>query len=276
MIPNKNRTTLLYRATESALMQSFSDIEIIIVDDSSNPIHNDIRKHFLEDVRVRVVRGDGRGESWARKKGFELAKGKYIAFLDSDDCWEPEKLLKHYEAYVSDERIGVTWDQLININEVTGRKSYVSLPSPLLRKKSNLFPPHAIRYELVKANFIHASCGIVDKSKVKSIGGFPPIRPSDYILWLKMSEHFYFCLIPCYMTTKFFNRTSMGNKKRFLMQDLYNSFPFRLRFVLLNTNKSCFKKLIDVFYLLFLLIGVTIFLKDETRNYLTKKILRVF
>ena len=275
VVPNKGRTTLLYRGVESALMQSFADIEIIIVDDSSDTVYNEIKKHFFGKTQVRVVRGEGKGESWARKRGFELSEGRYIALLDSDDYWESGKLQKHYEAFMSDQRIGVTWDQLININEAAGRKSYAELPRSLLKAKGNLFPPEVIRSELVKSNFIHASCGIVDKRKVESIGGFPPIRPSDYILWLKMSQHFYFSLVPFYMTIKFFNRTSMGMKKRLLMQDLYNSFPFRLRFALMQTNVTPFKKLFDILFLLFLLTGLTIFLKDETRIYLQKKLLGV-
>lgn len=275
VVPNKDRTILLYRAVESALMQSFKDMEIIIIDDSSETVYNEIKEHFLGNIRVRVVRGDGRDESWARKRGFELSKGRYVALLDSDDYWESEKLQKHYEAFMSDQRIGVTWDLLININEVSGKKSYVTPPHSLLNAKSNLFSPEVIRGELMISNFIHASCGIVDKNKVESIGGFPPIRPSDYILWLKMSENFYFYLIPFYMTTKFFNRTSMGMRKRLLGQDLYNSFPFRLRFALMQTNVTPFKKLFDILFLLFLLTGLTIFLKDETRIYLQKKLLGV-
>lgn len=275
VVPNKDRTILLYRAVESALMQSFNDMEIIIIDDSSDTVYNEIKERFSENTRVRVVRGEGRGESWARKRGFELSKGRYIALLDSDDYWESEKLQKHYEAFMSDQRIGVTWDQLININDATGRKSYAALPRSLLKVKGNLFPPEVIRSELVKSNFIHASCGIVDKRKVENIGGFPPIRPSDYILWLKMSEHFYFSLVPFFMTTKFLNRTSMSMKKRLLMQELYNSLPFRLRFALEQANEALFKKVIDIFFLLFLLTGITIFLKDETRVYLQQKLLSV-
>ena len=273
VVPNKDRTILLYRAVESALMQSFNDMEIIIIDDSSDTVYNEIKEHFFENKRVRVVRGENRGESWARKSGFDLSKGRYIALLDSDDYWESEKLQKHYEAFMSDQRIGVTWDQLININDATGKKSYVALPRSLLKVKGNLFSPEDVRSELIKSNFIHASCGIVDKLKLENIGGFPPIRPSDYILWLKMSEHFYFYLVPFYMTTKFFNKTSMGMKKRLLMNDIYNSFPLRLRLTLNRSDEAFFKKLFKVSFLLLLLTGFTIFLKDDTRFYLQKKLL---
>ena len=275
VVPNKDRTILLYRAVESALMQSFKDMEIIIIDDSSETVYNEIKEHFLGNIRVRVVRGDGRDESWARKRGFELSKGRYVALLDSDDYWESEKLQKHYEAFMSDQRIGVTWDLLININEVSGKKSYVTPPHSLLNAKSNLFSPEVISGELMKSNFIHSSCEIVDKSKVESIGGYPPIRPTDYILALKMSEHFYFSLIPFHMTTKFTNRNSLTMKKWLLRRELYNSFPFRLRFALMQTNVTPFKKLLDILFLLFLLTGLTIYLNDETRIYLQKKLIEV-
>lgn len=90
VIPFYNRAEWLKPAVESVLTQTFSDFEVIVVDDGSEEDSG-----FLEwagDLRVRYVRQEHRGAAAARNRGIQLARGKYIAFLDADDVFLPEKL----------------------------------------------------------------------------------------------------------------------------------------------------------------------------------------
>jgi glycosyltransferase involved in cell wall biosynthesis len=98
IIPTYNRAPLIYRALDSVLRQTFSDFEIIVVDDcSQDETSYLVKKH--DDPRIRLICHEKNlGAAAARNTGIEEAKGSYIAFLDSDDEWLPFKLDHQYKA----------------------------------------------------------------------------------------------------------------------------------------------------------------------------------
>jgi glycosyltransferase involved in cell wall biosynthesis len=104
VIPTCNRSGLLQRAIASVLRQTYEHLEVIVVDDAST---DDTRKvvESFHDHRIRYVRHTtNRGGSAARNTGVDAATGQYIAFLDDDDGWVPEKtqkqleVLRHFDA----------------------------------------------------------------------------------------------------------------------------------------------------------------------------------
>lgn len=91
VIPTHNRAVLLARAIQSVLRQTYPHIEIIVVDDASVDNTREIVQ-AIRDPRIRYVRHEvNRGGAAARNTGVRTATGAYIAFLDDDDEWEPEK-----------------------------------------------------------------------------------------------------------------------------------------------------------------------------------------
>ncbi|MGE4048347.1 MAG: glycosyltransferase, partial [Acetobacteraceae bacterium] len=90
IIPTYNRAGLVERAVRSALEQIYPPSEIIVVDDGSRDDTQGSLKPFLD--RMRYIRQDNQGVSGARNRGLAEATGNLIAFLDSDDVWEPWKL----------------------------------------------------------------------------------------------------------------------------------------------------------------------------------------
>lgn len=90
VIPTYNRAYCLGDAIESVLAQSFQDYELIVVDDGSTDGTDKVVKIYGEIVRL--IRQANDGVSSARNAGIRAAKGSWIAFLDSDDIWEPDKL----------------------------------------------------------------------------------------------------------------------------------------------------------------------------------------
>jgi glycosyltransferase involved in cell wall biosynthesis len=96
VIPSYNRAAFLRAAMASVLNQTIRDLELIVVDDGST----DETPRVLQDAargdsRIRVVRNDGdHGPGAARNAGIAQARGDWIAFLDSDDLWEPDKLVQ--------------------------------------------------------------------------------------------------------------------------------------------------------------------------------------
>jgi glycosyltransferase involved in cell wall biosynthesis len=111
IIPVFNRADVLPRALRSALNQSYRDLEIIVVDDgSTDPIAAVVGD--FPDPRVRLVRHETRrGAAAARNSGVRHARGDFVAFLDSDDEWYPEKLQRQLQvlAPAGDATMCVTW-----------------------------------------------------------------------------------------------------------------------------------------------------------------------
>lgn len=106
IIPTFNRSGLLARAVESVVRQTYSNLEILIVDDASDDDTPAIVRQFA-DRRIHYIRhAANQGGAATRNTGIEAASGKYIAFLDDDDEWEPEKTeiqlaaMAHYDAVI--------------------------------------------------------------------------------------------------------------------------------------------------------------------------------
>ncbi|MBD0388947.1 MAG: glycosyltransferase family 2 protein [Nostoc sp. C3-bin3] len=92
IIPTYNRSYLIKDAIESVLNQTYQDFELIIIDDGSTDNTKEALAEYGE--RLQYIYQENQGRSAARNHGINLAKGEYIAFLDSDDVWFPDKLAR--------------------------------------------------------------------------------------------------------------------------------------------------------------------------------------
>ena len=96
VLPTFNRARCIARAIDSVLDQTFTDIELIVVDDGSTDDTRELVEQYT-DSRVRYVWQEHEGACAARNRGIHESRGEYIAFQDSDDEWIPEKLEKQIE-----------------------------------------------------------------------------------------------------------------------------------------------------------------------------------
>ena len=97
IIPTYNRASVLYYALHSVINQTVKDIEIYVIDDASTDNTTELVESFA-DPRIHYIRFEtNKKAAAARNAGMEKARGKYIAFLDSDDEWLPTKLEKQIE-----------------------------------------------------------------------------------------------------------------------------------------------------------------------------------
>lgn len=96
IIPTYNRGNKLLGAVESVLNQTYKDIELLVVDDGSTDNTESIIKN-IQDSRVKYIWQENKGACVARNTGIKAAKGKYIAFNDSDDVWMKDKLEKELD-----------------------------------------------------------------------------------------------------------------------------------------------------------------------------------
>ena len=118
VIPLYNTEKYVQQALESALAQTYENIEIIIVDDGSTDQGVNICRKF-KDERIRIIQQENRGLSGARNTGIRNANGEYIAFLDADDLWLPEKIERHIEHFEKKLELGISfsYSKFIDENE---------------------------------------------------------------------------------------------------------------------------------------------------------------
>lgn len=96
VIPCYNGSAFLREALDSVLAQTHAPLEVIVVDDGSTDDSADVAEAC--GPPVRVIRQENQGESVARNRGIDEARGDWIALLDADDLWKPEKLERQLEA----------------------------------------------------------------------------------------------------------------------------------------------------------------------------------
>ena len=176
----KNYARFLPEAIESILSQSVTDWELIVVDDGSNDDTANVIAPYLHDKRIRYLRSDQLGQSRAKNLGIAMSQGKFIAFLDADDAWEPTKLEKQLPLFRDE--VGVVFARRSMIDE-TG----TSLPP---RNESD--PPRGrVLNELFVQNFVCFSSAIVRRSLFDQIGRFDESLDLaiDYDLWLRAARH---------------------------------------------------------------------------------------
>ena len=182
IIPTYNRAELLHSAMCSALKQTYTKFEIIVVDDKSTDHTQKVVQSF-KDERIRYIRHDkNKGVSAARNTAVKAAKGEYIAFLDDDDEWLPNKLQKQVELLDrSQPNICGVYSKSLMIDKLTGEA--VSTNHQPDKSKGNLL------YQLVKKNPIHTPTVLVRKSCLENVGLFDETISymEDRDLWIRLS-----------------------------------------------------------------------------------------
>lgn len=123
IIPTYNRNELVLDAIDSVLEQTFQDFEIIIVDDgSTDNTQKHIESHQKKDERIKYVYQKNQGVSIARNTGLKAATGLYIAFLDSDDRFLPDKLQQQASILDNNREIGLVYGKILVENLATQKK----------------------------------------------------------------------------------------------------------------------------------------------------------
>lgn len=117
IIPTYNAEKYISETLCSVLAQTFQDFEILIVDDGCLDRSIEICQQFT-DSRIKIIRQENRGLPGARNTGIRQGQGDYIAFLDADDVWHPEKLEKHVEHLDCTPHVGISFSYSAFINEV--------------------------------------------------------------------------------------------------------------------------------------------------------------
>ena len=164
VIPTRDRAELLPRAVGSVLAQTWTDFELLIVDDHSTDGTPAVVARFA-DGRIRSLRHErNRGQSKALNTGIEHARGEYVAFLDDDDEWLPAKLAAQVALLdAAPPEVGLVYCWRDELDEASGRR----LGTPRLTLGGDIFE-HALALHLP----LSPSSWLVRRSAARSVGGF--------------------------------------------------------------------------------------------------------
>ena len=174
--PSYNSSAFIAQTIESVLAQTYTDWELLVVDDCSTDDSADIvRQYCKADARIRLLQTDAPSGSPGepRNIGIGNARGRYIAFLDSDDVWLPQKLEEQLRCF-ADGRTAVVYSDYEKIGENGERARRI------------VKAPRQVSYkELLKGNVIGNLTGMYDTAKVGKVY-CPKMHHEDYILWLSI------------------------------------------------------------------------------------------
>ena len=121
IIPSYNREKTIVEAIQSVLNQTYTDLEVIIVDDGSSD-NTRVVIQSIHDSRVKYFYQENAGACIARNNGIQFAKGEYIAFHDSDDIWRKDKLEKQMRV-LQESKADIVFCKLV-VHEPNGAISY--------------------------------------------------------------------------------------------------------------------------------------------------------
>ncbi|MFH1144927.1 MAG: glycosyltransferase [Candidatus Eisenbacteria bacterium] len=174
-----NMAAYVREAVDSILAQTHPNVEAIVVDDGSTDGTDAILARYAGDPRVRIVRQSNAGQTRAKNRGLQEARGEFIGFCDADDRWHPHKLERQLPHFTGRPELGVVYGDFVWIDSA-GRP----MPTPRWR----CFSGH-ISGKLLADNFVHFPTALVRREAIDAAGGFDPSLTMgiDYDLWLRLS-----------------------------------------------------------------------------------------
>ena len=173
--PVYNAESFLEDTVNSVLKQTYQDWEMILIDDCSTDKSREIMEKLalMDDRIVPIYSEVNEGVANSRNKGIEKAKGRYIAFLDSDDLWKPNKLEEQVK-FMKSKDIAFSFTGYEFINEDGERLGkIISIPSKVTYN------------ELLKYNCIGCLTVMIDKKKIDKVE-MPTLKHEDFITWLSI------------------------------------------------------------------------------------------
>jgi glycosyltransferase involved in cell wall biosynthesis len=215
IIPTYNRVSTVRRAIESALRQSYERLEVLVVDDGSSDDTRAVVTAF--GGRVRYLGQPNAGVSAARNRGMRAAGGEFIAFLDSDDSWQPWKIGAQVAALRKHRDARITWTDMTAIDSagqvirdrylramytaysrvsiddtlpVVGELGAISADVPA-QCRTAAVRAGDLSSAIVLGNLLHTSTVLFDRDCLAECGGFSDAFPrtgEDYEFYSRLTQ----------------------------------------------------------------------------------------
>ncbi len=186
IMPSYNTGKYISETIDSVLVQTYKHWELIIVDDCSVDETDEVVRHYLSDSRIKYLRNERNfGAAVCRNRALREAKGKWIAFLDSDDLWLPQKLEWQIK-FMRKNGYHFSYTNYLEIDEF-GKSNGITITGPKRITRTGMF------------NYCWPGCLTVmyDREYVGLVQIYDIKKNNDYAMWLKVCQK-----VDCYLLNK--------------------------------------------------------------------------
>ena len=184
IMPSYNTARYISESIKSVLAQTYQNWELLIMDDCSADNTDKVVAPYLSDTRIRFFRNEqNSGAAVSRNKALQEAKGRWIAFLDSDDLWKPEKLEKQV-SFMEKNDYHFSYTNYSEIDE-NGKQTGIIVTGPKRMTRTGFY------------NYCWPGCLTVmyDQNAVGLIQIADIRKNNDYAMWLKVSQKVDYCYL---------------------------------------------------------------------------------
>ncbi len=215
IIPTYNSSRTIGETLQSVFRQTYSDFEILLINDGSTDNLMDALKGF-QDSRLQILDYENGGLSAARNRGIDRASGEYLIFLDADDLWSSDKLESHVNALdnarKTNPKAGVVYSWSYFLDDETNA-CYVNHPKPY---------EGDVLADILGSNFVTSGSNpMITREAVNSVGYFNDDfkGASDWDYWIRLAQQWNYILIPERQVFYRQSRTSMSSNVPKMEQD---------------------------------------------------------
>lgn len=187
IVPVYNGEKTIRETLISIIKQSFSDIEIIIIDDGSTDSTLEVVKS-ITDPRIKIFSYSNAGLATSRNRGITLANGQYISFIDADDIWTPCKLESQMQALKEHPSCAVAYSWT----------DYINTDGKFLKSGRHPTAIGDVYHKLLLGNFLeNGSNPLIRINALKAVGGFDEslLAAEDWDMWLRLSAFYEFVCV---------------------------------------------------------------------------------
>jgi glycosyltransferase involved in cell wall biosynthesis len=227
VVATYNMAQYVALAVRAILAQTYTDLEVVVIDDGSTDKTAEVMEVFRGEPRVRYLPQPNRGQPRAKNAGIEAARGRYIAFCDADDMWVPEKLARQLPYFEASERVGVVYSLSETIDPEGTRTGEISGDAPGSNVLATLF---------VK-NIVPFGTAVVRRDVLDAVGAFDNSLPMgiDWGLWLRIATRWEFAFVrePLYLYRVWPGQMSKNWRRRYehcfrIMEKFLRNYPSSL------------------------------------------------
>jgi len=191
IIPVFNTGKYIKEAVDSALRQNYKNKEIIVVDDGSTDNTKSILSPYINENKIKYIYQENKGLAGARNTGIKAAKGDFIAFLDSDDIFLPNKIERQVEFLENHHDCDICYCDIWHF--------YDGEPNKLMKLDYKYYSGNEVFKNLLKKNFINPLTVVMRRSVVNKYGVFNESfrRTEDWEYWIRLAwQGVKFCFLP--------------------------------------------------------------------------------
>ena len=225
IIPTYNSSTTIGETLQSVFKQTYSDFEILLINDGSTDDLMGVLKDF-KDSRLQILDYENGGLCVARNRGIDRACGDYLIFLDADDLWTSDKLETHVNALDQakeiNPRVGVVYSWSYYFDDET-QSCFISQPKTY---------EGDVLAKILEINFItNGSNPMIVREAIDSVGYFNPEfqGAADWEYWIRLAQHWDYLLVPQRQIFYRQSRQSMSSNIEHMEEDqlrlLQSTFP---------------------------------------------------